>query len=513
MMKYFMVFLLPTLCFGAGEPLVPYENPLSAQLVPSRSALLDRLARTGTKETPNPCSDGVFLRRVYLDVLGVLPTREEAKAFLADSSSGKREALIEQLLARPEYADFWGMRWADILRIKSEFPVNLWPNATQAYDAWVRSALRTNMPYSEFARQLITASGSNFRVPQVNFLRAADGRDPESLAAVVARVFMGSRMSGWPLDRRSDCAAIFSRVGFKKTREWKEEILVSEVGGGGLGPVCDFRFPDGTTVRCSAAADPRIALAEWLIASPKSPFAANGANRIWFWLFGRGIVHEPDDFRPDNPPSNPALLEWLAKQYATNHYDTKQLLRIILNSGTYQATSIPSRGVTPLYEVRRVEAEVLVDAINRITGGRDEYSSMIPEPFTFIPEGTQAVALPDGSITSSVLELLGRPPRDTGLLSERLSRVTTAQRLQLLNSGHILRKLEKSRALGGLAGASKDIPSMADALYLTILSRHPTPDELAVIAAHQPPAKSPMRQKMLDVAWALFNSPEFLFKH
>jgi hypothetical protein len=156
---------------------------------------------------------------------------------------------------------------------------------------------------------------------------------------------------------------------------------------------------------------------------------------------------------------------------------------------------------------------VLVDAINRITGGTDEYSSVIPEPFTFIPAGTRAVAIPDGSITSSVIEIFGRPPRDTGLLCERPARVTTAQRLQLLNSGYLLKKLEKSRKLADLVRSAGDVPSAADALYLEILSRHPTDQELAAIAAHEPPGKNPARQKMLDVAWALVNSPEFLLKH
>ena len=512
MAKLYALFLIVMLSAVADGAVEPYERATAVRMMPAQSAALDRLARAGSRPPPPVCSDAVFLRRVYLDVLGVLPTGEEAAAFLADKAPEKRGALIDRLLARPEFADYWGMKWGDILRVKSEFPVNLWPNAAQAYDAWIRDALRRNMPYSEFARRLLTAAGSNFRVPEVNFSRAAGGRDPASLAASAALVFMGARTANWKPAQRDDLAAFFSSVRFKKTNEWKEEILVVEPGGD---VQRSLRLPDGTGVR--AGVDPRAALADWLVASPKSPFAANGANRIWFWLFGRGIVHEPDDFRPDNPPTHPALLDFLAKRFAESGYDTKALLRTILNSDTYQATSIPAlvsdKRPAWTYPTRRVEAEVLVDAINRITGGADEYSSVIPEPFTFIPEGTCAVAIPDGSITSSVLEIFGRPPRDTGLLCERPARVTTAQRLQLLNSGYILKKLEKSRRLADLVRPAKDVRSAADVLYLEILSRHPTDDELAVIAAHEPPAKNPARQKFLDVAWALINSPEFLLKH
>lgn len=510
MKKHTAILLLAVACFASGAAANPYEVAPSGRMLPALPAKLDSLVRAGTVAIAAPCSDAVFLRRVYLDVLGTLPTREEAEAFLADNSQAKRERLVGRVLERPEFADYWGMKWGDVLRIKSEFPVNLWPNAAQAYDAWVRAALAQNMPYSEFARQLITASGSNFRVPQVNFLRAAGGRDPESLAAAAARVFMGSRLEGWPPKLRADMAAFFSGVRFKPTKEWKEEILVVEPSAE---PAPELLLPDGESVRPPRGTDPRAVFARWLVESPESPFAAAGANRIWFWIFGKGIVQEPDDFRPDNPPSNPALLAWLSKQFAASGYDTKKLLAIILNSATYQASAIPGAGAAFAYPVRRLEAEVLVDAINQVTGSEDEYSSLIPEPFTFLPEGTRAVALPDGSITSSVLELLGRPPRDTGLLTERPTRMTAAQRLQLLNSHYVLQKLKTSRKLGDLPKSGKDPRGVADDLYLTILSRYPTEHERDKIMAHQTNGKQPPKQWMLDIAWALINSPEFLYKH
>jgi hypothetical protein len=182
-----------------------------------------RLAKLGV--TPVPCSDAVFLRRAHLDVIGTLPTADEARAFLQDPSPGKRTALIDRLLARPEYADYWAMKWSDLLRVKAEFPVNLWPNAAQAYHHWIRTAVRDNLPYDQFARTLLTANGSNFRVGPANFYRAVQNRTPEGIAATVALTFMGTRTEAWPTNQLAGMAAFFAQVSYKPTREWKEEIV------------------------------------------------------------------------------------------------------------------------------------------------------------------------------------------------------------------------------------------------------------------------------------------------
>jgi len=507
-----------------GMPVHPFEMDSPAtRLTPPLSAALDNLVSAKQKAAGIPrarmCSDEVFLRRVFLDVIGTLPAREEAVEFLADKNAGKRRALIDRLLERPEFADYWGMKWADILRVKSEFPVNLWPNAAQAYDGWIRASIRQNVPYSQFAHQLLTAEGSNFRDPPVNFLRATGSREPEALAAAAALAFMGERTANWTPERRADLAVFFSRVGFKKTGEWKEEIVFfNPPPGGGPAPV-SARLPDGTSLKIKPETDPREVFAQWLLSSANSPFAKNGANRIWFWIFGRGIVHEPDDSRPDNPPSNPELLAWLARQFQAVKYDTKQLLRIILNSDTYQLSPIPpdgkARGAADLasYPVRRLEAEVLIDAINQITESKEEYMSMIPEPFTYLPENMRAIALPDGSITSSILELFGRPPRDTGLLAERATNVTASQRLSLLNSKHMLSKINGSRKLRDLLQSAPTQDEAVSRLYLTFLSRYPTEEERKVIAAYKTPANTGNIQKLSDIAWALVNSPEFLYRH
>lgn len=468
-------------------------------------------------EPANQCSDAVFLRRVYLDAIGTLPTVEEARQFLTDKSPDKRSRLIDALLERPEFADFWAMKWSDLLRVKAEFPINLWPNAAQAYHRWIRHAIETNMPYDQFVRELLTSSGSNFRTPQVNFYRALQSKDPKGITRAVALTFMGMRADKWPEERLAGMSAFFVKVGYKPTGEWKEEIVIFDPHKGNAAPPSPEAkpgvktrpkpgappkpvFPDGTPAEIAPNKDPRVVFADWLI-TPQNPwFTRVMANRIWCWLQGRGIVHEPDDFRPDNPPSNPELLDWLAEEFARSNYDTKHMVRLILNSSTYQLSSIP-KSTNPQagayfasYTVRRLEAEVIIDALNQITGTTESYSSIIPEPYTFIPETRRAIALPDGSISSSFLELFGRPPRDSGLESERNNHVTAAQRLHLLNSSHIRNKLRDGPGIKKL----RQEGDSRENLYLAILSRFPGEGEWA---------------SGDDLAWILINSTEFLFRH
>lgn len=196
----------------------------------------------------------MFIRRVHLDVIGIPPEAAEVLAFLKDSRPDKRAVLIDSLLARDEYADYWSMKWCDLLRVKSEFPINLWPNAVQAYQRWIREALRDNLPYDRMARELLTSSGGNFRVPQVNFLRAVQGKGPQPLAAAVALTFMGSRIETWPADRRAGMEALFSRLAYKTTAEWKEEIVCLDPAP--MGPL-EAMLPDGRKLRVQPGNDPR----------------------------------------------------------------------------------------------------------------------------------------------------------------------------------------------------------------------------------------------------------------
>lgn len=461
-------------------------------------------------------SDEVFLRRAYLDAIGTLPTAQEAAAFLADRKTDRRTALINELLQRDEFPVYWAMKWSDLLRIKAEFPINLWPTAAQEYYRWLRASLQKNTPYDQFARELLTSSGSNFRVGPVNFYRALQNHEPQSLAQAAALLLMGVRVEKWTSARRAEMAVFFSQIGYKPTGEWKEEIVFYDRSK----PLAtaDAVFPDGQKIRLQAGRDPRQDFANWLI-SPRNPyFTHNIVNRIWTWLYGRGIIDEPDDIRPDNPPLYPDLLDYLEAELVSSGYDLKHIYRLILNSSTYQLSSIP-RSAKPeaaknfaSYPVRRLDAEVLIDALNQITGTSEQYSSAVPEPYTIMPNGERAIALPDGSISSPFLELFGRSPRNTGMESERNNRPSAAQRLHLLNSSQIERRIEQGPALQEIF-RKPDPRAVLTSLYLTILSRYPTEDEVKVSTAYAQSSGLDRRKAAIDVAWALINSTEFLYRH
>ncbi|MBZ5581249.1 MAG: DUF1549 and DUF1553 domain-containing protein [Acidobacteriia bacterium] len=514
--------LIPLLFLAAGlgaaeGPRSPFETGAE----PAPRGRIDELVFGKLKELGArpafPCSDEVFLRRAYLDVIGTLPTPEEAWQFLQDPDPNKRAALIDGLLERPEFADYWAMKWSDLLRVKSEFPINLWPNAVQAYYRWIRTSIADNVPYDRFVREMLAASGSNFRAAPVNFYRATQSHDPQALAQIVALTFMGTRAEKWPKARLDGMAGFFSRIGFKPTGEWKEEIVYFDASK----PPEPAVFPDGKAARLTSGQDPREAFANWLLAPENPWFARNIVNRVWYWLMGRGIVQEPDDIRADNPPANPELLAYLERELAASRYDLKRIYRLILNSQTYQLSPIP-RDSRPeaaanfaSYPLRRLDAEALIDAVCQITGTTEPYSSPIPEPFTFLPEGQRSIALPDGSIGSAFLEMFGRPPRDTGLESERNNRPSAEQRLHMLNSTHIQQKIQQSTKLRALfqgrpGGRPRD---PIDRLYLAILSRTPTDEELRTAAAYFQSVPGNKWPAAVDLSWALINSAEFSYRH
>jgi hypothetical protein len=503
----------------AAQRTVP--NPYEKRAVPKPRNQIDKLVFARLKQldiqSSNICSDPVFVRRAYLDVIGTLPTAQEARTFILDKNPKKRSILIDNLLKRDEFADYWAMKWSDLLRVKAEFPINLWPNAVQAYHYWIRSNIKKNLPYDKFVRELLVSSGSNFRVPQVNFYRAIQSKEPQTIAQAVALTFMGERAENWEKKRLSGMAGFFAQVGYKSTGEWKEEIVFFDPNRAGTG--LKAVFPDGKTAKMSPDKDPREVYADWLI-DPKNPwFTRNIANRVWSWLLGRGIIHEPDDIRPDNPPSNPELLAFLEKELIAADYDLKHIYRLILKSNTYQLSSIPKSDKPEAevnfayYPLRRLEAEVLIDALNQITGTTEKYSSEIPEPFTFIPAEQRSIALADGSITSSFLEMFGRPPRDTGLESERNNLPTAAQSLHMLNSSHIQRKIEQGRKLRNLMQAKGNMRQLTTRFYLTILSRFPTDEEVKIVEEYSKSQRNNRRIVAIDLTWALINSPEFLYRH
>ncbi len=500
---------------------------------------------------PALCSDAVFVRRAFLDLTGTLPSAEEARAFILSLDKNKRVGLVDRLLDHPAHADYWAMKWSDILKVKAEFPVKVWPNAAQAYHRWIWESVARNKPYDRFARELLTSSGSNFRVGAVNFYRAIQDKTPEGLAAAVGLALMGTRVQLWPQDRRAGMGAFFSQIGYKPTSEWKEEVVFwdplrsvkvpgSTAPGedavakavaatnripqalaqplGGNGPL-EAVFPDGARTTIPPDRDPREAFADWLI-RPENPwFARAVVNRTWAWVMGRGIVHEPDDIRDDNPAGLPELLSFLEKELVSSGYDLKHLRRLIFTSTVYQFSSVP-RSAKPEakanfagYPLRRVEAEVLNDALNRITGSTDLYTSAVPEPFTYIPKEMSAVELADGSVTSSFLTLFGRSARATGMEGERVSELASTQWLYLLNSTAIQGKLQSGSGLAAMLSAGGKPNEIAERLYLTILSRFPTEADLKVVEEYARAKGAKGRDAWVDLAWALINSPEFLLRH
>ena len=500
---------------------------------------------------PILCSDAVFIRRAYLDLTGELPSAEEAKAFIQSSDKNKRFALVDRLLDRSSHVDYWAMKWSDILRIKAKFPTKVCPNAAQAYHRWVWESIAQNKPYDQFARELLTSSGSNFGVGSVNFYRAIQDKTPEGIASSVGLALMGTRVHVWPEDRRAGMAVFFSQVGYKPTSEWKEEIvfwdpLHSIAVPGSVAPGIDAVaksvtatnqipqalaeplsengplaavFPDGAKTTIPPNRDPREVFADWLI-RPENPWFARAiVNRTWAWAMGRGIIHEPDDIREDNPPSNPELLAYLEKELVSSGYDLKHLKRLIFTSTAYQFSSIPrfkgpeAKANFASYPMRRVDAEVLIDALNRITGSSDLYTSAVPRPFAYIPKDMSAVALADGGVASSFLTVFGRSARATGMENERVNELASTQWLYMLNSATIERKLQSGPKLTAMIYAGGSASEIAETLYLTILSRFPTDADVKAAEEHAKTGVAKGKDVWVDLAWALINSPEFLLRH
>lgn len=479
------------------------------------------------------CPDEVFLRRVYLDTIGMLPTPDEARAFLADKDPKKRSRLIDQLLERNEFIDYWTLRWGDLLRIKSEYPVRVWPRGVRTYYNWVRESIARNKPMDQFARELITANGSNFRVGPANFFRAMPTRDPQSFAETTAVLFMGARIGcarchghpteNWALDDVLGMAAFFSKVAIKTTLEWKEEVVFHNPWGQVYHPktraVVKPKFLGGDTLDLAPEEDPRGKFADWLT-SPQNPWFARAlANRVWFWLFGRGIVHEPDDLRSTNPPSHPELLDYLAQELVSHKYDLKHLFRLVLNSKTYQLSSKPNgsnRGDLvhfSHYLLRRLGAEQFLEAVCQVTGTTEEFASWIPVPPTILPRGTRATQIFDGDIKHPFLDLFGRPSRDTPYECQRNLESSVRQSLHLLNSDHFEGKIAGSQTIQRLLQANKPDAEIVDELYLSALARFPRADEKAKALEYLTKKKDARAQAVQDLCWALLNTKEFMFNH
>ena len=412
-------------------------------------------------------TDAVLVRRLFLDLAGRLPTAEEARAYVGSTAADKKARLVDDLLASESFADYWTLRFCDVLRVKSEFPINLWPNAVYVYHRRIRKFVADDEPWDDFARALLTASGSNFRDPEANFFRALADRTPSGFAAAAGLTFLGERWESVPGASVKTLAPYFANVKIKTTREWKEEVVFVP-GYDRRGEFCD-----------------RL-LGEW-----RRPFAAAFVQRLGWWLFDRA------------EPSDDCIEAFLA-----NGFRLRPLLREMVLSREYARGPIAGG-----FRCRRLDAELLEDAICDLTGMTRAYQSIAPEPFTFLPGDRRTICLEDGSISSAFLLLFGRPVRDTGRLSERKNAITAKQRLYLFNSGRIY------QALGKLLQRKRiqrlPIGELVDDLYWRFYSRPPRPDERqGLVARFQAiPVGRNRWEFRRDLAWSLLNSREFLYRH
>ena len=518
--------------FAVCNIAIPLPGKVGAEVYTQlpRGNFIDGLVWTklqGLAITPSDgTDDATFHRRAFLDVIGRLPTPDETRAFLADKAADKRGQLIDRLLARPEYADFWANKWADLLRPN---PYRVGIKAVYNLDAWLRDNFRRNVPYDEFVRELLTAQGSTFRNGAVVLFR--DRRDPDEITTMISQLFLGIRLDCarchhhpfevWSQDDFYSLSAYFSRIGRKGQGisppiSGGEEIVFTaakgEVKHPVHGKVMAARPLFGKADAGDADADPRRAFAAWATSKDNPYFARVIVNRIWADLMGRGIVEPVDDLRATNPPSNGPLLEALADDFRKQGHDLKKLIRTIMTSHVYSLSALPkdrnstdTRNYSRHYR-QRLRGEVLLDAVSDITD--------VPESFTALPPGGRAMELWTVRTQSVFLDSFGRPDPNQDPPCERTSDTTVVQVLHLMNSPNLHRKVTAEAGRAAKLAASKKTPrEIVDELYMLVYSRLPSEDERTVCLRVFAEKDVTRRQATEDLMWALLNTPEFVFKN
>lgn len=478
----------------------------------------DKLQRLGI-EPSGLCDDATFLRRASLDVIGTLPTAEEARAFLADNSPDKRRKLVDALLDRPEYADYWTMRFSDLLRVDQQ---KITPAGAVAITRWLRRGFAENRPYDELVRELITAKGSTMAEGPTAYFKAVD--TPELMARYISQAFLGVRIEcaqchHHPADRWGQedyfaMAALFGGVQKKKLASGVETIvpgLAKDVKHPRSGEVIAAKPLGAEPVAFQPYEDRRVFLARWMTADENPFFATMIANRLWAHYFGRGLVEQVDDLRLTNPATNEPLLRALADHMRAVNYDLKAFTRTLLASRLYQLSSETLPGNVDDVQnfshaaYKAMPAEVLLDAVSRATG--------VIEQFEGWPVGTRAVQIWDNKLPSYFFRIFGRPVRASVCECERSSEPSIAQALHLMNSPEITGKVQAFDGTAARLAASKlSTEELVDTLFLSTLTRLPTDAERsAVLPTFADGAER--RRATEDVLWALINSKEFLYNH
>ncbi|MDZ4288128.1 MAG: DUF1549 and DUF1553 domain-containing protein [Prosthecobacter sp.] len=484
-----------------------------------------RLQKLGILPSKN-CTDAEFLRRASLDVIGLLPPPELARRFLADTRADKRARLVDELLEHQNYADHWAIKWGDLIRPN---PSRVGVKPVYLLDQWLRDSFRNNKPYDQLVRELLTAQGSTHDYGPVAVFR--DKREPADASSFVSQIFLGVRLDcakchhhpseKWAQEDYFQLAAFFGQMARKG------QGISAPISGepeywwyGGKGevqhPVTEAvmvpKPPDGPEMPYVAGQDPRARLADWMAASNNPFFAKAIVNRIWSDFLGRGIVDPVDDFRVSNPPTNEALLDWLAQDFIAHGYDLKHLMRTILSSRTYQLSSQPNehnladtKNFSRAYK-RRLSAEVLLDAVGDLTGVRDSFSGL--------PPNSRAVQTWNHKLDSDFLDAFGRPNASQECPCERERKSSVVQALHLMNSNALQEKLTNSKGkVHALAASDMPEPKLVTEIYLAAYNRLPTAEELRTSLRFFTTPASTRQTALEDLAWALINSAEFVFNH
>jgi cytochrome c553 len=477
------------------------------------------LGLAGSRRT----TDGEFVRRIYVDLCGRLPTAREVVAFVNSGAPAKRRALIDELLESADYASHMAMIWGALLQNKRGGRADYAPG-THAMSLWLKDAFHRDMPYDEFVRAVLTATGTPVESPPVVWYRQV--RTPEQNVDNVSQLFLGTRIQcaqchhhpfeRWGQDDYTKFASFFARVSRKPYQntasgEAEEAVFVARSGLArhpATGKEMNPAGLGGPEVAVAAGEDPRAKLVDWMTAPDNPYFARALVNRLWGHFFGRGIVEPVDDMRVTNPPTNPALLDWLAKDFIDHGYSVKHTIRTIVNSSTYQRASEPNASNAPdrqnfaRYYPKRLPAEVLLDAIDAVTEAKTEFS---------YPGEMRAVDLPDESVSSYFLDVFGRPARQSSCECERTSDANLSQALHLLNSQEIQAKISADAGRASkMASDERPLAEKIRELYLSFFARSPTDEELK-IAGEYIESKEDKRAAFQNLIWALINTKEFQF--
>ena len=510
--------------FTVGSPFVVLPKGLKFQPVPvPENNYIDTLINKKLSDlriTPSEvCTDEAFLRRVFIDVTGMLPTPEEYDRFMKNPASNKREQLVDDLLNRKEFAEVWVMKWAELLQIKSSNTVSY--KATLLYFNWLQDKIARNVPVNEWVQELLGANGGTFKNPATNYYQ--NETDILKVSENVAQVFMGMRIQcaqchnhpfdRWKMDDYYGFAAFFSQIGRKGTDD-PRELVVFNSGGGEVshpigGRVMKPKFLGGVEPDL-VGKDRRVVMANWL-ASPENPyFATNLSNIVWSHFFGQGIINEVDDVRISNPASNAELLEAMGKKFTEYKYDFKKLVRDICNSRTYQLSTVPNasnEGDTRNFArqaVRRIRAETMLDVISQVTETKNKFPGL--------PLGARAVQIADGNVTNYFLTTFGRATRESVCSCEVKLEPTLSQSLHMLNGDATTQRIRSGNLIPKRLAEKKPLDAIIEEVYLRTLVRKPSPIERDRLlkAINDDPDKA---RSLEDVFWALMNTREFVFNH